>query len=92
MQAASHPPTPVARDAKRGLPAVVMSEMWGALAISVIWLAVLFDAIFGPDFVSRSAGGDATTIPSVIVVAPFAYLATRVVARYAFDERHQNDD
>ena len=60
------------------------SEMWASVAISVIWLAVLFDAVFGPDFVSTSAGGNYTRIPSAIILAVFAYLATRVVARYGF--------
>ena len=30
-------------------------EMWAALAIGVIWLAVLVDALFGPDIVSSTA-------------------------------------
>jgi hypothetical protein len=64
---------------------VLVPEMWASLAIAVMWLAVLFDALFGPDFVSTSNGGmNTTTIPSAIVVALFAYLGTRVVARYGF--------
>ena len=59
-------------------------EMWASIAISVIWLAVMFDALFGPDFVSTSAGGNVTRIPSAIFLAVFAYLATRVIARYGF--------
>jgi hypothetical protein len=60
-----------------------VQEMWASIAISVIWLAVLFDALFGPDLVVNNASG-MTSIPSAIIVAPFAYLATRVVARYGF--------
>ena len=63
---------------------VLVREAWASLAISVMWLAVLFDAIFGPDFVSSDSSGNSTTIPSAIVVALFAYLGTRVVARYGF--------
>jgi hypothetical protein len=63
---------------------IVVREMWASLAISVMWLAVLFDALFGPDFVS-SNGSSSTTIPSAIAVALFAYLGTRVVARYGFE-------
>ena len=59
--------------------------MWASLAISVMWLAVLFDALFGPDFVSSNGAGTQTTsIPSAVFVALFAYLGTRVVARYGF--------
>jgi hypothetical protein len=55
-----------------------------------MWMAVLFDALFSPDMVSSSASGASlTTIPSAVAVAPFAYLATRVVARYGF-ERSRN--
>jgi hypothetical protein len=66
---------------------LLVPEMWAALSIAVMWLAVLFAAIFGPDFVSTSSGGNATTIPSAIVVAVFAYLGTRVVAKYGFGDR-----
>lgn len=60
-------------------------EMWASLAIAVMWLAVLFDAVFGPDIVTTSSGGsDTARIPSAIVVALFAFLATRSVAKYGF--------
>ena len=45
------------------------------------WIAVLFAAVFGPDLVSTS-GTNATRVPSVFVVAPFAYFGTRAVASY----------
>jgi hypothetical protein len=64
--------------------------MWAALAIAVMWLAVLFDALFGPDIVSNSVTS-ATRVPSAIVVALFAYLATRVVARYGFGHSRDGD-
>ena len=66
------------------IPRLLVREMWASLAISVMWLAVLFDAIFGPDIVSVNPGATTTTVPSAVVVALFAYLATRVVARYGF--------
>ena len=62
---------------------LLVPELWASLAIVGMWLAVLFDAVYGPDFVSANATST-TTIPSVIVVALFAYLGTRVVARYGF--------
>jgi hypothetical protein len=67
----------------------VVPEMWTSLAIGVIWLVVLVDALFGPDIVSSSAGSFAR-IPSAIVVAFFAWLATWVVARHGFG--HRGDD
>jgi ABC-type nickel/cobalt efflux system permease component RcnA len=58
-------------------------EMWPSLAIAVIWLVVFAVALFGPDLVSSSAGSF-TRVPSAIIVAIFAWLATSVVARYGF--------
>jgi uncharacterized membrane protein len=66
------------------------SEVWASTAIGVIWLAVLFDAVFGPNIVTINAGGSSSSVPSVIVVALFAYLATWVIARRAFG-RHDKD-
>jgi hypothetical protein len=66
--------------------------MWTSLAIAAMWLAVLCDAVWGPDFVSSSGSGtNTTTIPSAVFVALFAYLGTRVVARYGFDRRRDDD-
>ena len=39
-------------------------DLLATVAIVVIWLAVLFVGVFGPDFVGRSIDGNATTIPS----------------------------
>jgi hypothetical protein len=66
--------------------------MWASLAIGVIWLAVPCDALFGPDIISTNAGAQVTRVPSAIVVAFFAYLATRVVARYGFDRPRRDTD
>ena len=63
-----------------------MREMWAALAIVVMSLRVLFDAIYGPNIVNTSPGGDASSVPSAVAVALFAFLATWVVARYGFRE------
>lgn len=63
---------------------LLVPEMWASLAIIVMWLAVLFDAIFGPNIVNNSAGGDSSSVPSAVVVAIFAFLGTWVVARYGF--------
>ena len=86
--------TPVAPRAASERPRwssrVLVREMWASLAIISMWLAVLFDALFGPDFVSTS-GTNTTTIPSAVLVALFAYLCTRVVARYGFDRPRDTD-
>lgn len=70
----------------RRLPAdLLLRNMWAGLAIVVMWLAVLFDALFGPDIVSTSGGGtNTTTIPSAVAVALFAWLATKAVAKHGF--------
>jgi hypothetical protein len=64
-------------------------EMWASLAISMMWLAVLFDAVYGPNFVGSSNDGNSTTIPSAIFVAFFAFLATASVAKHAFRQQSQ---
>lgn len=72
---------------------LLVRDMWASLAIAVMWLAVLFTALFGPDFVSSNdAGTTTTTVPSAVFVALFAYLGTRVVARYGFDHPRDNRD
>lgn len=63
---------------------LLVREFWASLAICVIWLAVLFDAVYGPDIVNSSAGGDHSSVPSVVPVALFAFFATWVVAKYGF--------
>jgi hypothetical protein len=86
MTTIPHEPSRVVED-KRRWSELLVSEMWASLAIVVIWLAVLFAAIYGPDIVTTSgAGGSGTqsTVPSAVVVALFAFLATWVVARYGF--------
>jgi hypothetical protein len=62
--------------------------MWGTLAISVMWLAVLFDGIYGADIVSFS---NATRIPSAVAVAFFAFLETAAVAKRAFGRKTDSD-
>lgn len=71
---------PDAISQRRGL---LVREMWAALAVSVIWLAVLAEALFGPDIVINNPSGFAR-IPSAVVVAFFAFLATWVVAKHGF--------
>jgi Mg/Co/Ni transporter MgtE len=71
---------------------VLVREMWASLAITAMWLAVLFAAVFAPDIVSTDAGGGSTSIPSGVAVALFAVIGTRLVAKYGFGGRDEADD
>jgi hypothetical protein len=84
MATIPHEPRGLAHEGRRWSLQRLVPETWAALAIVVMWLAVLFDAIFGPDIVNATAGGDHSTVPSAVAVAFFAFLATWVVARYGF--------
>ena len=90
MATASHQPAALP-ERQRRYRRLLVPEMWASLAIIAMWLAVLLDALFGPDFVSAS-GASMTRIPSAIIVALFAYLGTRVVAKYGFGHRPDDDD
>lgn len=70
---------------------VFVPEMWASLAIIVIWLAVVVDAIYGPNIVTSGVAGDNASVPSAVVVAFFAFLATWVVARYGFRQERKRD-
>jgi len=63
-------------------------DFWGTLAIVAMWLAVLFDGVFGSDMVFSNTNGT-TTIPSAVLVALFAVIGTASVAKLVF--RHKND-
>jgi hypothetical protein len=91
MTTVPHEPSPVVREQPSWALQIRVPEMWASLAIVVIWLSVLVDAIFGPAIVSNSYLGDHTTVPSAVVVALFAFLATWVVAKYGFRQERRSD-
>lgn len=92
MATVSHDPSERLPESRHRAVRVLVPEMWASLAICVIWLAVLFSAIFGPDIVNTSGGGTNTsTVPSAVVVALFASLATWVVAKYGFGRQRRDD-
>ena len=64
-------------------------ELWAFLAIAVIWLSVLFAAVYGPDIQTSSTGGDQSIVPSVVVVSLFGFLATWAIAAYGLRARKQ---
>ena len=84
MSTISHEPVRAAREPRSWSEQLLVREMWASLAIMVMWLSVLFCAIWGPDLVSTTPGGTDTSVPAAVVVAPFAFLGTWVVARYGF--------
>ena len=90
MTSISHPPTEVA-PTKRSFAQLRVPEMWAALAIIVMWLAVVVDSIWGPAIETHDVSGSNATIPSAVVLALFAFLGTWVVARYAFGRRSDSD-
>jgi hypothetical protein len=84
MTTIPHEPVRTVQEKRPWSLQLLVPEMWAGLAIVVMWLAVLFDAIFGPDIVNRSAGGDSSAVPSAVAVALFAFLGTWAVARHGF--------
>jgi hypothetical protein len=63
---------------------LLVPELWASLAIAVMWLSVLFTAIYGGSIATSTVGGSSSTVPSAVVVAFFAFFGTWVVARYGF--------
>ena len=64
MATVSHEPMRGVEEKRRpSSELLIVREMWASLAIAVIWLSVLFDAIYGPSIVNTSAGGDMSTVP-----------------------------
>jgi hypothetical protein len=61
-----------------------LSEIWGALAISAMWLAVIFVGVYGGDMTFADASNGTTVIPVGAVVAVCAAFATASVSKRAF--------
>lgn len=84
MASVQHEPVVYRRELPDWAAVLKAPEIWASLAIMMMWLAVLFDAVYGPDFVSTNgAGTQSATIPSAIFVAFFAFLATASIAKHA---------
>ena len=92
MSSISHEPARAVPQRRTWTSRLLVREMWAAMAIAVVWIAVLFTALFAPDLVSTSAGVNSTIIPSVILVVPFAMLATWPIAKYGFGRRDDRSD
>ena len=87
MTTISQEPTSPTVERRRRESSVLGREMWAALAIAVIWIAVLFTSVYGADIVTVNAGASNSTVPSVVVVALFASPATWAIAKYGFGRR-----
>lgn len=89
MTTISHEPSGIAGEKTRRMQFLI-AEMWASLAIAIMWLAVLFDAIYGPNIVNSTPGGTSSSVPSTVAVALFAFLGTWVVARHAFGRKPED--
>jgi hypothetical protein len=84
MTATMHEPS-TAGSARESIAArLLVPAFWGAVSIVAMWLAVLFDGIYGGDMIFANAGSGPTTIPSAVAVALFAFIGTVSVAKRAF--------
>jgi hypothetical protein len=84
MTAISH--EPVRTERSSWWMQLLVPELWAFLAIAVIWLSVLFSAVYGPEIQTHGVAGDSAIVPSVVVVSFFAFLSTWAVA-YGFRSR-----
>jgi hypothetical protein len=65
---------------------LLVPGFWATLSIVTMWLAVLFDGIFGGDMTFANPPG-VTTIPSAVLVALFAVIGTSAVAKRGFGRK-----
>jgi hypothetical protein len=86
MTTLMHEPS-TATPARGGAFRVFTPEFWGAVAIAAMWLAVLFDGIFGDQMTFTSSPFNVTSIPSAVLVALFAVIGTSAVAKRAFGRK-----
>lgn len=84
MTTMTHEPSanvPARRDITSRL---LVPQFWAALSIIAMWLAVLFDGIFGNDITITSSPTNVTTMPSAVALALFALIGTSAIAKRAF--------
>ena len=66
---------------------LLVPGFWATVSIVTMWLAVLFDGIFGGDMTFTNTSSQVTVMPSVVAVALFAAIATAAVAKRVFGRR-----
>lgn len=64
-----------------------LRELWASLAITSMWVAVIFTAVFGGDMHFQDSSGSGSQIPSAVAVALFASIASWGVAKYGYRHR-----
>ena len=73
---------------RQGIAArLLVPGFWATVSIVAMWLAVLFDGIFGGDMTFANTSANVTVIPSAVAVALFAVIGTSAVAKRAFGHR-----
>jgi hypothetical protein len=65
---------------------LLVPGFWATVSIVAMWLAVLFDGVFGSDM-TFSNPPNSSTIPTVVLVALFAVIGTVAVAKRVFGRR-----
>ena len=86
MSVMTHEPS-TDKPVRQGIAArLLVPGFWATLSIVTMWLAVLFDGIFGGDM-TFSNPPNTTTIPSAVLIALFAVIGTSAVAKRAFGRR-----
>ena len=63
---------------------LLVPGFWAAVCIVTMWLAVLFDGIFGGNMTFTDSSGQITVMPSAVGIALFAAIATWSVAKRGF--------
>ena len=70
-----------------GAARILVRDMWGAVSIIAMWVAVLFVGVYGGDVTIHSVDTSFSTIPSGVLVALFAAIGTGSVAKRVFGRR-----
>ena len=84
----THEPSTDKPDRRSVAALLLVPGFWGAVSIIAMWLAVMFDGIFGGDMVfSNNTGGGPTIIPSAALLGLFAVIGTVSIAKRVFGRR-----
>jgi hypothetical protein len=87
MTVMTHEPS-VGSPVRQGVASrLLVPGFWAAVSIVTMWLAVLFDGIFGGNMTFTNSSSRVTIIPSAVAVALFAAIATACVAKRGFARR-----